>query len=637
MNKPRSLFLCGVLGAAGLMGLAWSVKSGAATDGRPIQRPGILATPMSVMELLQALKDPRREVRLEAIHYLEVMNRPARETAPALARLFTDPDVSVRIHAARAAIKAGLPAAKGFRVAIQALSSKDEEARCLGADVLAEIGRPARAALPILHKCLRADSTWVRLHAADAILSIDPNDTAPITTVQAVLTSAQGPVREYAATIIQQATGSSPATAPQRTPVRVAAGNRQDKAQSASAQAVNHAGLTDSTPLARAKAANAAFRAGAPAERIVPALAELILPDNLEVLRLATTILGDIGPDAQGAIPRLYECLQEPSTTVRLHAAETILRIDPTDACALEELRLKAQHQRTDVRYFAINALGAAVPESSLAAITLHEALCDSSPNVATSAALLLSRTTELSHDAWSSELLESAAEARSLAAGIPDWTDDLSHLNPNVRRRAAIRLALVGSAASEAESALIERLDDSSPAVRLHAARALWEITGEADPIMPTLTKLVATDEGHTRLAAISTLASTGSSSPKARKLVTKLLADSSAFEQMVVAESLINIDPSNRQALEVLVKNVQSTNPEVRYLATVALGAVPLDKQLAAEEALCSSIVDRSARVRIAAYETLSQLSVRLALSPVADGEDEGTESDTGASDEK
>jgi hypothetical protein len=622
--KPlRAYLFCGALGAVGLLLVAWIVRPTTATESKPDAKPRYLATPISFRELIESLKDPRREVRLEAIKYLEILNRPAADTVPALMRVFRDPDVDVRIQAVRAAIRAGMPARKGAAIAVQALVPEHPDACCLGAEILGDIGPPARLALPQLRSCLTASSVWVRMHAARAILKIDPNDAAAVAVLQSARETEEGKAQEFAVQALTEVADRLSVRSHQIKPeVRPATAVRREEPEPADAGKIPATidGLNASDPLMRARAAQTAFRAGAPAVQITNAVSGLLDPEHLDVLRLAASILAEIGPEARAALPKLHECLQASSIAVRLQAAEATLRIDATDRIALLELGKDLKHPRADVRYFAVNALSASVMDSDQAALALHESLCDPDPKVATAAALLLSRTHDLPRRGSLAELLGSRGRSDLQNGSISSWIGELSHEDASVRRSAAICLALAGPAANSAVPELADRQTDRDPVVRLHAAHALWEISRDGAIIMPTLVDLLLTNSGGTRIGAILTLGRMGHAAADALHRLTQTLAETNSVERLLIAESIARIEPANREAISVLVRGLHSSSGDARYLATVALGAVPLAKQLAAEEALCVSIDDRSGRVRTAAYETLSQLVVRHALARTA-----------------
>lgn len=617
------LILCskarrGALVGAGLLGLLWNAGGpiAQAADLTPCPPPRLLATPVRFQDLLQLLNDPSREIRLEAISYLETLRRPAHETVRALMPLFNDSDYGVRVYAVRTAIRSGMPAQQGVPVVTEALLPEYAGVCCVAAQVLGEIGPPAREALPKLHACLTASPIWVRLQAARAAILIDPNDVASVPVLQAALESEQGETRDFAVNTLGEVVAGLTKQLNHVDPeVRRTAVVRLEQlgpvAASVTPELVNR--LTDTNHLVRAHAARAAFRAGIPARSIIGTVIGLIDPERFDVLCVATSVLIEIGPEAHSALPKLHECLNSPTVEVRLHAGEAALRIDPTDQLALKKLKKALRHPQPDVRYFAVNSLGAAVMDSDLAAMALYRAISDHDPKVATAAALHLSRSHDLPRRRLPDDPIGSGNDADSAHGDVTPWIEALTNRKASVRQSAAICLAIAGPAARAAIPDLMDRLGDPSPVVRLYAAQALWEIDRNGYPIMPVLLDLLLTNRGDTRIGAIYTLGRMGNSASDTAPWLAKMLKNSKTVDRVLLAEAVLRIEPANKEALGLLVRSLHSRNAEVRYLSTVALGATPLAKKVSVEQALFAAIGDRSTRVRSAAYETLSQLQVR------------------------
>ncbi len=582
--------------------------------------PKLLATPVRFSDLLQLLNDPSREVRIEAINYLETLNRPASESGPALTRMFGDPDLGVRVFAVRAAIKAGMPVENGVPVVAQALVPEYLDVCCLAAQVLGDIGPQAKDALPNLHACLKAPSAWIRAYAARATLAIDPTDTAAVAVLQSVVEKEQGETREFAATALGGiVNGLTERLAHADPEVRRTAILRLEELGKAAASATPAlvGRLADKDPLVRAHAARAALRAGVPARQLVGSPSKLLLPERLDVLRVATLVLIEIGPESRAALPKLRELMNSPSVAVQLHASEAVLRIDVADHVALKKLRKALHHHDADVRYFAVNSLGIAVMDSDLAALALHRAISDPDPKVATAAALQLSRTHDLPRRRLPDDPIGSGSDSEPTYDDVSPWIEALSNASPSVRRSAAICLTIAGPTARAAIPELTNRLGDSDPTVQLHAAQALWEIGHNAYPIMPTLVDLLLTNRSGTRIGAVYTLGRMGQAASDVTPWLEQLLKDSRSFDRLLLAEAIVRIEPANNEALSALERGLRNSNADVRYLSTVAMGAVPLSRKAAVEQAMCVAIEDHSSRVRSAAYETLSQLQVRNVVS--------------------
>ena len=579
----------------------------------------MVPTPLRFSDLNLMLNDPSPAVRLEAIKYLEVLNRPTAESIPALTRLFEDPDLVVRVHAVRVAIRAGMPVQQGVPVARQLLVPNNTEVCCLAARILGDVGPPAQSALPQLRACLTTSSVWVQLHAARAVFRIDASDREVLDVLRRGWENERGDSQEFAVTALNEAVRSLAKNLRHDSPeVRLAAASRLeqlgDSATAASPALVDR--FTDTDLQVRVHAARAAFQAGVPARQVVDVIAGVLDPESVEIVRAATLILAEIGPDAEAAIPKLHTCMKAPAIAIRLYAAEAALRIHPQDRFALEVLQSALSHHQVGVRYFAVNSLGAAVMECDLAAFALQQATSDSHPKVAAAAALQLSRT----HDLARSDLFESpvvVSEYRESEFGdTKSWIFDLSGDRDDVREAAAIHLALAGSAARDAVPQLLERLGDSNGEVQLRAAQALWEIDRNGYPVLPVLVELLAAKRGNTRIGAAHALGRMGRAASDAVPSLMQLLRNSRSFDRLVYAAAIIRIEPDNDTALGLLMRGMRSQDADVRYLSTVALGAAPLSRQLRVEEALSAALDDVSARICHAAYESLSQLQVRNAV---------------------
>lgn len=640
-NRPGRLFelwrerriptrlITGALAGVGLLGTVWCLTDTADGGARPQMRQPIrtASSPVGFSDITQMLDDPDSAVRLDAIRYIEVLPRPAGELVPLLSRRFDDPDLVVRVQAVHAAIRAGMPVEQGIPLARQLLVPNNPRVCCLASQILGLAGAPARDALPQLRACLAATSVWVPLHAARAAVRIDAHETEAISVLLRASESVPGEAQEFAARALEEAAGKlAHDLQHDNDDVRRAAAISLEQFRSSAAAATPAlvAGFGDADLLVRVHAAKAAFRAGVPVRQVVRVVSDLLIPEQPEVLRQATSILVEIGPEGRDALPSLHACVTAPTIIVRLHAAEAALRIDPQDRQALAELQTALGDRRLDVRFFAVNSLGPAVLDCDQAAYALYGAMADSNPQVAVAAALQLSRTPGLPAD----ELPQNAsieAEYRDGAAGDENsWISELSQGPDDARRGAAIRLALAGPAARAALPVLIDRLSDPNPAVRLAAAQAAWEIDRDVDLVMPVLVDLLASGQSEIRIGATYALGRMGDSAADAVPELARLLKGCRSVERLLLAASLVRIDPEHDTAFTVLLGGIQSADTDVRYLSTVALGAMPLSRQLTIEEALGAVIQDGNSRIRYAAYESMSQLLVRRALSQAAPATD-------------
>ncbi len=161
----------------------------------------------------------------------------------------------------------------------------------------------------------------------------------------------------------------------------------------------------------------------------------------------------------------------------------------------MNELEAAADSEETNLRFFAVNALGAAVTVNDQAVFALTRALSDANSKVATAAAIHLSRTAGAERRYAPDDRTLDPEDFSSMPAEVGARIYELSNSNPHVRRLAAIRLSLAGSAALHAVPALTTALGDADPVTRLHAAQAIWEIERNGYAILPVLVDQLLTE----------------------------------------------------------------------------------------------------------------------------------------------
>jgi hypothetical protein len=155
----------------------------------------------AVPALVEALKDERAEVRVEASRALAAigeaalqpltkalgdkdrqtrmgaalghMGPNAKSATPALMDALEDPDIPVRCHAAQALWRVSGKANLSVPVLAEALTHTKAAVRKSAATALALIGPEAWRAVPALGKALNDDDPAVRARAADALRKID--------------------------------------------------------------------------------------------------------------------------------------------------------------------------------------------------------------------------------------------------------------------------------------------------------------------------------------------------------------------------------------------------------------------------------------------------------------------------------
>jgi HEAT repeat protein len=235
---------------------------------------------------------------------------------------------------ARRSLKNGGPAAVIVLAAIVQAPAGEWESgpvRVLAADLLAEAGPNAAAAIPALTEALADRDPSVRSHAAEALGTVGPNDpravialTAQLGTADA-LAAAKGLAKCGAAAL--PATGAlvkllkSPDAE-----VRWNAVKTLGKIRAADALEPLMEALADSNDLVREHAAESLGDLGPAAAPAVGRLTETLKDPYVKARRDAARALGLIGPAAKPAVPALQSLAKDDPEAIVRQAAEIAVK-----------------------------------------------------------------------------------------------------------------------------------------------------------------------------------------------------------------------------------------------------------------------------------------------------------------------
>ena len=149
--------------------------------------------------------------------------------------------------------------------------------------------------------------------------------------------------------------------------------------------------LTDPDPLVQAHAAWALWIIENDPWDSVATLRPLLDHSNVDVVELACYMLGDIGSQADSALDSLTLLRDHADGTLRIHAAEALIRIRGVDDKSLAVLTTALKSRVSQERWIAAVALGRCRGEKSVGAVTaLMSALKDVDPEIRSAAALSL-------------------------------------------------------------------------------------------------------------------------------------------------------------------------------------------------------------------------------------------------------
>ncbi|MHC4253629.1 MAG: HEAT repeat domain-containing protein, partial [Planctomycetota bacterium] len=221
---------------------------------------------------------------------------------------------------------------------------------------------------------------------------------------------------------------------------------------------------------------------------------------------LAANLLGEMGPEAEEAVPSLTAALLSTNTQLQHNAAIALGKIGSTSHGVVAALvELLAEDEDYQSRSAAAKALGMLGPKAKEAVPALARAMADRAHGVRCDAA----------------EAMEKMGPAAAGAVG--DVVRMLEHEEYGIRRSAAKVLGSIGGGAKAAIPELTDLLEDPEPMVRKAAAAALdrirkapparraevderfrrivFEVTvplGEEAPFVAAVEHLVAFGSGH-------------------------------------------------------------------------------------------------------------------------------------------
>jgi HEAT repeat protein len=204
------------------------------------------------------------------------------------------------------------------------------------------------------------------------------------------------------------------------------------------------------------------------------------------IRRAAAESVGELGADADAAVPALDRATRDTDPGARGAAVEALGRVGSAKAVPA----LLAALQDHQVRFVAVNALGALGADARAASPALIHLLHGTDSDLRWCAALALVRINVGSQD---------VTIARATA---PLFIAALKSKDPKTRWQAMWCLSLQGAKAKYAFPALVRLLRDESDYVRAAAQEALERIGTDAQSAVPALAQLLEDKDVGVRLA---------------------------------------------------------------------------------------------------------------------------------------
>ena len=227
-------------------------------------------------------------------------------------------------------------------------------------------------------------------------------------------------------------------------------------------------------------------------------------------------------------------------------------------------------------------------------------------------AANLLPQIHSLESDDWQTR--EQAAITLAQMSGaktqaIPALIDALADEQWQVRKAAAVALITVPPGAKQAVPALITAVQDEEWQVRRPAAEALAVIGPASAPAVPALANALDDNEWQVRRAVATALAAIGPGARLATPQLLRTLGDEQWHVRESAALALGAIGPAAAEAIPSLMKELDDPQWQVRRAAASALGKIAPGNKAAIPE-IIGALRDPEWQRRQAAAESLERL---------------------------
>lgn len=326
-----------------------------------------------------------------------------------------------------------------------------------------------------------------------------------------------------------------------------------------------------------------------PSFQVPPSFASIanrvpFLRDNPNATPMARTrvigLLGQLGSSAAPALAEIVNLLADPSDAVVQDTEHLLRRIGPA---AGPVLAANLRNNSINIRARAARAL-VDFP-SPMATESLIAALNDDFFEVRAGAAQSLGR-------------LRATNSVVPLLAAL----NDMHH---HVRARACEALGIIGDKATAGKLLLLRR--DTFPDVQLEAAKAVWKINRDPEPILPVLVQLLKTDQSWQ--AAYTLAEMRGQAALAIPALIQAMRREQVPRPFRAVSSATFALGQIGAPAIPALIEALAAKNKVLSANAALALAF--MEKNAApAEGALLEIVNDPDENVRQAAALTLGRL---------------------------
>jgi HEAT repeat protein len=513
------------------------------------------------------------------------------------------------------------------------LKSADENAKIVAIDKLAELGADSKDAVGDISALLKHKSPMVRAHAARALGMIGPPARSTAAGLAAAVVDPDAHVRRAAVHALETIDADPNVVGPA---LADALDDADPSVQVAALDALTDMGPAGvprlagalANPKTRYWAALALGELGPDAKGAVEPLTAALDEKRPSVLREVLIALGHVGPDAATSIPRVTPLLTHDDPSVRNAAAYTLGQMGPAAAASAAALREATKSKDELLPTVSAWALARVEPDNKPArdeaVKLLTAALEHENPRVLSAAirgllslnvppAEIAPQLTKVVCDC-DPAVVEEVMDVLSAAgdAALPALIEAVGR--PESCGRAAVLLERMGPKAAEAVPALLAAAKTTTdPVVRREILYALGSIVAGRGPADPALVAALDDPDEHVRATAAYALGRIGPSASSVVPKLRKAIESEDPLLRVVSAWALVHIVPDDPQtatvAVPVLAHGLKSESVDVRRGAATALGKLGKAAKTAVP-ALQVAARDKDETVRAAALEALEKV---------------------------
>ncbi len=488
----------------------------------------------SIPRLVKALGDERSDVGNEAAVTLSEIGA---SVVPAVTAALSDQNSRVRLKACDILGVLGPAAESAVPALLPLLQDKIELVVRAATTALGKIHSNSEIALPALGGMLRHESPWVRITAVRAIAEFGPAANSFSSVMLELLSDKKIMLRSAAADAL----------------------GRIGKGDVGVIDALVRA-LADSDGVVTVSAANALLHTGAPA---VPAMIRKLSEEPFQ--NLIVDVLGEMGPEAESAVPALVELLKTADENLKREIFIALATIGPkASAGTASMMQILENPDAGDDRAGAAYVL-AHIGEKKAVPVLKKILKTTQSQQVLRSAA-------------WAIVQLE-PENPENTALVIPHLFPAMSSEIPLVRKEAISAMSTLGQAARSAWTDIIEHAEsDPDASVRAESLRAVAEIQAPVAETLPVALASLKDPDVTVRNSARYLLGRIGKEAQSAAPALREAIRRGDPLERIVSAWALVNVDPTPENiqaAIPMLLAGLRDPNPEVRTEVAITLGA--------------------------------------------------------------